>query len=76
MYPQIEVSEEGHGRNDIHLLVSIPPSISMAECVRMLKSFLGRDIKKRFKFLEYVYADPDIYRNARERRFWANNAIV
>ena len=59
MYPQLEVSEQGHDRDHIHLLVGIPPSMSVSDCVRVLKSYLSRDIKKRFKFLEYVYYGTD-----------------
>ena len=59
LYPQLEVAEQGHDRDHIHLLVSIPPSMSVSDCVRVLKSFLSRDIKKRFKFLQYVYYGTD-----------------
>ncbi|MGN0023162.1 MAG: IS200/IS605 family transposase [Elusimicrobiaceae bacterium] len=59
LYPQLEVSEQGDDRDHIHLLVGIPPSMSVSDCVRVLKSFLSWDIKKRFKFLQYVYYGTD-----------------
>ncbi len=59
LYPQLEVSEQGHDRDHIHLLVGIPPSMSVSDCVRVLKSYLSRDVKKRFKFLQYVYYGTD-----------------
>ena len=59
LYPQLEVAEQGHDRDHIHLLVGIPRSMSVSDCVRVLKSYLSRDIKKRFKFLQYVYYGID-----------------
>lgn len=55
MYPQIEIEEQNHDRDHVHLLVIIPPSMRVSDVVRVLKSFLSRDIKKNFDFLKYVY---------------------
>lgn len=37
-YPQIEFVEQNHDKDHIHLLVSIPPKMSVGSVVRIIKS--------------------------------------
>ena len=37
-YPQIEFIEQNHDKDHIHLLVSIPPKMSVGSVVRIIKS--------------------------------------
>ena len=39
----------------LHVLVSIPPKMSVSDFVRILKSNTANGLKKRFEFLEKVY---------------------
>ena len=39
----------------LHVLVSIPPKMSVSDFVRILKSNTANGLKKRFEFLKKVY---------------------
>ena len=54
-YPQIRIMEHNHDRNHIHLLVSIPPKMSVGSAVRIIKSNTARDLKSHFPFLKKCY---------------------
>lgn len=54
-YPQLEFKEVNHDKDHVHLLVSIPPTMSVGSVVRILKSNMGRDLKQKFPFLKEVY---------------------
>ena len=54
-YPQVEIIEQNHDRNHVHLLVSIPPKMSVGSVVRIIKSNMARDLKVHFPFLKKCY---------------------
>ena len=54
-YPQIYFIEQSHDRDNIHLLVSIPPKMSVDSVVRIIKSNTARDLKKQYPFLKKCY---------------------
>ena len=54
-YPQIEIIEQNHDRNHIHLLLSIPSKMSVGSVVRIIKSNTARDLKTHFPFLKKCY---------------------
>ena len=54
-YPEIEILEVNHERDHIHLMLSIPPKMSVGGVVRILKSNTARGMKKRFEFLKGIY---------------------
>jgi putative transposase len=58
-HPEIEIEEVNHDRNHLHILISIPPKLSISEVVRMLKSNTSREIRKKFKFLDKIYFGSD-----------------
>ncbi len=58
-YPEIRLIEANTGEDHIHLLVSIPPKISVSQCVNILKSNTGRMMRKTFRFLDEVYWGED-----------------
>ena len=58
-YPEIEVLEMNHDKDHIHMLVSIPPKISVGRVVRILKSNTARRLKEKFSFLKEVYWGTD-----------------
>lgn len=47
--------EQNHDKDLIHLLVSIPPKMSVGSVVRIIKSNTAKDLKKAFPFLKKCY---------------------
>ena len=58
-HPEIEIDEVNHDKGHIHLLISVPPKLSISEMVRFLKCNTSREIRKKFKFLDKVYFGSD-----------------
>ncbi|MCL5017216.1 MAG: IS200/IS605 family transposase [Patescibacteria group bacterium] len=54
-YPDLLFLERNIQPDHIHLLISIPPRMSVSDVVRVLKLTTGADIKKKFKFLNKLY---------------------
>ena len=58
-YPQLEIKEVNEDKDHIHMLISIPPSMSVGNIVRVIKSNTGREMKKKFPFLQELYRRTD-----------------
>ena len=58
-YPLVVILEENHDADHVHLLVSIPPTMSEGSVVRIIKSNLARALKNRFSFLKRCYYGVD-----------------
>ena len=54
-YPEIQILKVEIDVDHLHMLVSIPPKMAVSEVVRIIKSNTGTAMRKRFKFLDYVY---------------------
>ena len=54
-YPEIDLLEINHDKDHLHLLVSIPPKMSVGRVVAIIKSNTARDLKTKFPFLKKVY---------------------
>ena len=54
-YPIIEIKEVGYDKDHIHLLLSIPPTMSVGKAVNIIKSNTGKKIRDKFPFLDEVY---------------------
>jgi len=54
-YPQVEVKEANQDEDHVHLLVSIPPTMSVGKVVGIIKANTGRGLKQKFPFLKEVY---------------------
>lgn len=54
-YPLIKFKEVNHDRDHIHLLVSIPPTISVGKVVGVIKQNTAKELKQKFPFLKEVY---------------------
>ena len=54
-YPDVEIVEVNHGRDHVHLLLTIPPKMSVSDVVRLIKSNTGRALRDKFEFLDEVY---------------------
>ena len=58
-YPRIRIKEVNHDINHIHLLISIPPQMTVGSVVRLLKTNTSRNIKQKFPFLKKLYYGTD-----------------
>lgn len=58
-YPEIDVLEINHDVDHIHLLVSIPPKMSVGKVVGIIKANTSRRLKAKFPFLKEVYWGTD-----------------
>lgn len=58
-YPEIEIQEINHDKDHIHMMISIPPKMSVGQVVRIIKSNIAKDMKKKFTFLKDVYWGND-----------------
>ncbi len=53
--PQIEYKEVNHDKDHIHMLISIPPTMSVGKVVRLIKSNTAKDLKQKFPLLKEIY---------------------
>ena len=58
-YSQIEIIEANHDKDHVHLLISIPPKMSVGSAVRIIKSNMSVKLKEKFPFLKQVYLGTD-----------------
>jgi putative transposase len=58
-HPVLYIKETNHDQDHIHLLISIPPQMSVGSVVRLLKTNTSRNIKQQFPFLKQVYWGTD-----------------
>lgn len=58
-YPQIFIKEVNHDQDHLHLLVSIPPTLSVGKVVGLIKQNTARELKQKFPFLKQVYWGTD-----------------
>lgn len=58
-YPEIDFVEVNHDDDHVHLLLSIPPKMSVGSVVRIIKANTSRGMKKKFPFLKDVYWGTD-----------------
>ena len=58
-YPELEVLEIEHDQDHIHMLISIPPKMSVGKVVGIIKANTSRRIKEKFSFLKDVYWGTD-----------------
>lgn len=54
-YPLIKIKEINHDKDHIHLLVSIPPTMTVGKAVGLIKQNTARNLKQKFPFLKEVY---------------------
>jgi len=54
-YPQLEIENINHDKDHIHIMIWIPPKMSVGQVVRVLKSNTSRNLKQKFPFLKKVY---------------------
>lgn len=58
-YPLIRFKEVNHDKDHLHLLISIPPTMSVGKVVGIIKQNTAKELKKKFIFLKEVYWGTD-----------------
>ena len=58
-YKTIYIKEANHDSDHIHLLISIPPQMSVGSVIRLLKTNTSRKIKEKFPVLKKHYWGTD-----------------
>lgn len=58
-YPELDILEINHDDDHIHMLIVIPPKMSVGQVVRILKSNTSKRLKDKFPFLKKVYWGTD-----------------
>ena len=54
-YPEVRFETVNAGRDHVHVLVSVPPKMSVSQFVAILKANTSRGLKQKFEFLKKVY---------------------
>jgi putative transposase len=58
-YPKLYFKEANHDKDHVHLLVSIPPQMTVGSVVRLIKTNTARKIKEQFPVLKKYYWGTD-----------------
>ena len=58
-YPLIQFKVINHDQDHLHMLISIPPTMSVGKAVGIIKQNTARQLKHKFSFLKLVYWGTD-----------------
>ena len=58
-YPLVKFGIVNHDKDHLHLLVSIPPTMSVGSVIGVIKQNTSRELKQKFPFLKRVYWGTD-----------------
>lgn len=58
-YPLIKFKEVNHDIDHLHILVSIPPTMTIGKAIGIVKQNTARNLKQKFPFLKKVYWGTD-----------------
>lgn len=58
-YPLIKFIKVNHDQDHLHLLVSIPPTISVGKAVGLIKQNTAKSLKQKFPFIKEIYWGTD-----------------
>ena len=59
-YPELHIHEINTDEDHIHLLITIPPKMSVSTAVNILKSNSAKSMRQRFPFLKEMYHEDDM----------------
>jgi putative transposase len=59
--PEIEIIEVNIDKDHIHILLSIPPKMSVGEVIKAIKAKAGLYMRRKFPFLDKVYWENSWY---------------
>jgi putative transposase len=58
-YPTLYIHEANHDKDHIHILISIPPQMTVGAVVRVIKSNTSAHIREKFPYLKQYYWGTD-----------------
>ena len=58
-YPTIKFKQVNHDKDHLHMLISIPPTMSVGKAIGLIKQNTARELKQKFPFLKQVYWGTD-----------------
>jgi putative transposase len=58
-YPLVKFGVVNHDKDHLHILVSIPPTMSVSKVIGIIKQNTSRELKQKFPFLKQVYWGTD-----------------
>lgn len=58
-YPMIRFKQINHDKDHLHMLVSIPPTMTVGKVVGLVKQNTARELKQKFPFVKQVYWGTD-----------------
>lgn len=67
-YPTIVFHKVNHDKNHVHLLLSIPPTITIGRVVGIIKQNTAKELKQKFPFIKTAYWGTD--------SVWSNGYFV
>jgi len=60
-YPNLYLIKINVGGSHIHIQIEIPPNIAISKAVQVLKQSSSMYLKKRFKFIDKMYLEGNIW---------------
>ncbi len=58
-YPTLFLHTVNTDKDHVHIQIEIPPNISIADAVQLLKGASSRVIRKKYKFIREMYLEKD-----------------
>jgi len=58
-YPEIAFVEVNHDMDHVHMLVSVPPKMSVGSVVRVIKANTSKRLKEEFNYVKELYWGTD-----------------
>ena len=58
-YPTLHIETVNTDEDHVHLQIEIPPNITIADAVRVLKNNSSLHLQKKFKFIREMYLEKD-----------------
>ena len=58
-YPLIKFGTVNHDKDHLHMMVSIPPTMSVGKVIGIIKQNTSHELKQKFPFLKQVYWGTD-----------------
>jgi len=58
-YPTLYLTNINTDQDHVHLQLEVPPSIAVADAVRVLKAASSSYLRKKFKFIKEMYLEKD-----------------
>jgi len=58
-YPLIRFKQVNHDKDHLHLLISLPPTMSVGKVVGIIKQNTAKELKQKFPFIKQVYWGTD-----------------